>query len=248
MKYKTELKKLQADLVHLQKHVKEHGLKVVVLFEGRDAAGKGGVIKRITERLDPNHYRVVAKGKPTDEEEKQWYFQRWVKEMPREGEIVLFDRSWYTRAGVESVMGFASKEQVTSFLKDCPSFEKTLTRQGVIVIKYWLSITQKTQEQRFHQRLNDLTKQWKLSPMDLKSRDHWHDYTRAKERMFKRTHSKHCPWHIVDTNNKKQGRLAVIKHLLSVIPFERTEHEPKKLPHIYPCTEHNPEFDHLKVN
>lgn len=248
MKHKTQLKQLQAELVHLQKHVQKEGLKVVILFEGRDAAGKGSTIKRIVERLDPNHVRVVSKGVPTETEQKQWYFQRWVSELPREGEIVIFDRSWYTRAIVESVMGFATKQEVTDFLKNVPRFEKSLVKQGVIVIKYWLSITQTTQEQRFHRRLNDITKQWKLSPMDLASRGKWKDYTKAKERMLRRTHTKSCPWHIIDANNKKRCRLDTIRHILSLIPYTKTEHEPKRLPPIFPCKEKSEEFNKLLVS
>ncbi|GAM76263.1 UDP-galactose-lipid carrier transferase [Vibrio ishigakensis] len=225
--YKKELKKLQAELVQLQSYIIKHGLKVVILFEGRDSAGKGGSIKRIVDKLNPNHVRVVAKGKPTDAEEKQWYFQRWVKEMPSEGEIVLFDRSWYTRAGVESVMGFATQAQVSSFLEDCPAFEKSLVHQGVIVLKYWLSITHETQEQRFHERLNKITKRWKLSPMDLKSRSMWREYTKAKEIMFRETSTDHCPWYVVDNNCKRTGRLDLIRHILSQFDFERRSLRPR---------------------
>lgn len=248
MKYKKELRHLQSELTHLQRHVRENNLKVVILFEGRDAAGKGGMIRRIAECLNPNHVRVVAKGKPTSDEQKQWYFQRWVKEMPREGEIVLFDRSWYTRAGVESVMGFATKQEVTSFLNNVNRFEKMLIEQGVVVLKYWLSITQSTQETRFHRRLNTPTKQWKLSPMDLASRDKWDEYTKAKERMFRKSHTEHCPWNIVDTNNKKAGHLACISHILSQFKYEVKPHEPTKLPHIFPCMEYNTEFDGMRIN
>lgn len=245
--YKQELKTIQADMVQLQRHVRDKGLKVVILLEGRDSAGKGGVIKRMVQRLNPNYVRVVAKGKPTDAEEKQWYFQRWAREMPQEGEIVIFDRSWYSRAGVESVMEFATKRQVTSFLKDAPSFEKTLSRQGVIVIKYWLSITHKTQENRFHERLNDITKQWKLSKMDLESRTRWDEYTKAKERMFRKTSHKICPWNVVDANCKRQTRLTLMKHLVSQFTFERKEHEPKRLPHVFINNTHNKEFDALRI-
>ncbi|MGL6260003.1 polyphosphate kinase 2 [Vibrio sp. WXL103] len=247
--YKKTLKHLQAELVQLQAHIIKHGLKVVILFEGRDSAGKGGSIKRIVDKLNPNHVRVVAKGKPTDAEEKQWYFQRWVKEMPSEGEMVIFDRSWYTRAGVESVMGFATEAQVTSFLKDCPAFEKSLVRQGVIVLKYWLSITHATQEERFHERLNKITKRWKLSPMDLESRSQWLQYTDAKERMFRKTNTKHCPWFVVDNNCKKKGRIDLIRHILSQFDFERKSLEPKQLPpvEVNRC-QPNPEFTELRVN
>jgi len=246
--YKTELKKHQIELVHLQRHVREKGLKVVILFEGRDAAGKGGCIKRLTEKLNPNHVKVIARGKPTPDEEAQWYFQRWIKDLPAKGEIVIFDRSWYTRAGVESVMGFASKTEVNTFLNNVTRFEKMLVKEGIIVLKYWFSITQRTQEQRFHERLNDLTKQWKLSPMDLESRTRWDEYTKAKERMFRKSHTDACPWRIVDFNNKKRGRIDCFADILSAIPYESKSHEPKRLPHIFPSTEVSNEFDHLKVN
>ena len=230
--YKAELKALPGELCHLQRHIRKEGLRVVVILEGRDASGKGGVIKRLTEHLDPNHYRTVAKGKPTAEEDAQWYFQRWVSHLPRDGEIVFFDRSWYTRCLTESVMGFATKKEVTDFLNNVNRFEKMLHQQGVIVIKYWLSITQATQEQRFHQRLNDIRKMWKLSEMDLKSRYLWDEYTKAKERMFKRSCTEHSPWVIVDTNDKKQGRLDVIEDLLCRFEFEHIPYEPQTLPKI----------------
>ncbi len=207
-------------------------MRVVVLFEGRDAAGKGGMIRRITKRLDPNHYRVVAKGKPTDDENAQWYFQRWVKELPRDGEMVFFDRSWYTRCLVESVMNFSTPDQVTSFLNTVNRFERSLHSEGVIVIKYWLSINQETQEERFLQRLNDIRKQWKLSEMDLESRHRWKQYTKAKQRMFNRSHTERCPWHIVDTNDKRIGRLTTIQHLLSQFNYDRVDFEEKSLPEI----------------
>lgn len=232
MGYKKELNKLQAELCHLQHHIRNNNLRVVVLFEGRDAAGKGGAIRRITKRLDPNHYKVVAKGKPTEEENAQWYFQRWVKELPRDGEIIFLDRSWYTRCLVESVMGFSTKDQVSDFLNNVNRFERMLQSEGVIVIKYWLSIRQETQEVRFHQRLNDIRKQWKLSEMDLLSRSKWKEFTAAKQRMFKRSHTERCPWNIVDSNDKRVGRLTVMTHLLSLFDYSRLDLEPKTLPKI----------------
>lgn len=247
MKYKTGLKNLQAELVQMQRHVKDNGLKVLIIFEGRDASGKGGVISRITEKLDPNHVRVVAKGKPTEEELNQWYFARWVNEMPRAGEIVLLDRSWYNRAGVERVMGFATEQQVTEFLEFTPEFERSLKQQGIILIKYWLSISQRIQEQRFHERLNDPTKHWKLSPMDLESRYRWDEYTFAKEEMFKATHTEECPWFVVDTNNKKKGRLDCIRHILTIIPYARKEYEPRRLPPVE-VVERKLSFEALKIN
>jgi polyphosphate kinase 2 len=247
MKYKTELKKLQAELVQMQRHVKDNKLKVLIIFEGRDAAGKGGVISRITEKLNPNWVRVVSKSKPTEDELKQWYFERWIPDLPKEGEIVLFDRSWYNRAGVESVMGFATEEQVTEFLEFTPEFERSLVKQGIILIKYWLSITQRTQEQRFHERLNDPTKHWKLSPMDLESRYRWHEYTAAKERMFETTHTEDCPWYVIDTNNKKRGRLDCIKHILSIVPYNRKDYEPRRLPPIE-VAERQQSFEDLRIN
>jgi polyphosphate kinase 2 len=244
--YKKELKRIQHEMVQLQHHVKDKGLKVIVVLEGRDAAGKGGAIRKLTQRLNPNHYRVVAKGKPSPDEDKQWYFQRWVKEVPSEGQIVFFDRSWYTRAVVESVMGFATKSQVTSFLKDVPSFEKTLIRQGVIILKYWLSITQSTQEKRFHDRLNDITKQWKLSPMDLESRNKWDEYTTAKSRMLKRTSTSHCPWVIIDANNKDRTRIDLMTHIVSQFKFEHKELTPKTLPPVFINKGKDTSFDKLK--
>ncbi len=217
--YKKELMHLQRELVQLQQWVIREKKRVVILFEGRDAASKGSTIKRIIERLNPNHYRVVAKGKPTQEEEKKKYFTRWRRELPVEGELVIFDRSWYTRAGVESVMDFATEEEITKFYKDAKKFEKKLTDAGVIVIKFWLSITQATQELRFKARLRNDYKRWKLSPMDLASRTRFEDYTAAKDRMFKESNFKFSPWRIVNANNKKECRLDTITAILEAIPY-----------------------------
>lgn len=217
--YKKDLKILQRELVQLQQWVIRENKKVVILFEGRDSSGKGGTINRLIQKLNPNHYRVVAKGKPTTKENKEKYFTRWRRELPSKGEIVFLDRSWYTRAGVESVMAFASSEQVNKFYKDVKKFEKKLNDNGVILLKYWLSISQSTQEKRFKLRLGDDTKRWKLSPMDLASRTKWDEYTLAKERMFKETNFKFSPWIIVNGNNKRECRLSVIESILELIPY-----------------------------
>tara|TARA_R110000851_G_scaffold317339_1_gene480785 strand:+ start:15783 stop:16571 length:789 start_codon:yes stop_codon:yes gene_type:complete len=217
--YRKELDHLQRELVQMQQWVIRESKKVVILFEGRDAAGKGSTIKRIIERLNPNHYRVVAKGKPTPEETKQKYFTRWRRELPDEGEIAIFDRSWYTRAGVESVMGFATQEEITKYYSDVKKFEKKLTDEGYIVLKYWLSITQEVQEKRFQNRLEDDHKRWKLSEMDLASRVRFDEYTKAKDRMFKKTNFKSSPWTIVNANKKKECRLDVIESIINSIPY-----------------------------
>jgi len=224
--YGKELKKLQIELVKLQEWVKKEKAKVVVLFEGRDAAGKGGVIKRITEMLNPRICRVVALGVPTEKEKTQWYFQRFVQHLPAGGEIVLFDRSWYNRAGVEHVMGFCDKEEYTEFLRSCPEFEQMLIRSGIILIKYWFSISDEEQEIRFRERINNPAKRWKFSPMDLVSRKNWVKYSMAKDEMFKYTDTRQCPWFVVEGDKKKKARLNCIAHLLSKIPYE---YEPEKL-------------------
>lgn len=218
--YLTELERLQIELVKLQEWVKVKNLKVVVLFEGRDAAGKGGVIKRITQCLNPRICRVVALGTPTEREKSQWYFQRYVPHLPAAGEMVLFDRSWYNRAGVERVMGFCTREQHQEFLRSCPQFERMLVREGIILIKYWFSISDEVQEQRFQARLETPTKRWKLSPMDLESRQRWVEYSRAKDEMFDHTDIKQAPWYVVEADVKKRARLNCIRHLLSLIPYE----------------------------
>jgi len=231
-KYERELERLQTELVKLQEWIKHEGLRVVVLFEGRDAAGKGGAIKRIAESLNPRVCRIVALGTPTEREKTQWYFQRYVTQLPAAGEMVLFDRSWYNRAGVERVMGFCSEREYQEFMQSCPEFERMLIRSGIILIKYWFSVSDEEQERRFQDRMNKPTKRWKLSPMDLESRKHWADYSRAKDEMFAVTDTKQSPWHVVNAENKKTARLNVIHHLLSVIPYRDLTPEPLKLPRI----------------
>jgi len=228
--YLRELLRLQCELIKLQSWVQHTGRKIVVLFEGRDSAGKGGVIKRITQRLNPRVARVVALPAPSDREKTQWYFQRYVPHLPAGGEIVLFDRSWYNRAGVERVMGFASAEEVEQFFRDVPEFERMLVRSGVTLIKYWFSITDEEQQMRFLMRIHDPMKQWKLSPMDLQSRVRWEQYTKAKEDMFFRTNIPEAPWHIVEANDKKRARLNCIAHLLDQIPYQDVEHVDITLP------------------
>jgi polyphosphate kinase 2 len=228
--YEKELAKLQIELVKLQEWVKEKGLKVVVLFEGRDAAGKGGVIKRITQSLNPRIARVVALGTPTEKEKSQWFFQRYVAALPAAGEITLFDRSWYNRGGVERVMGFCTDEEYREFYRTCPEFERMLVRSGTILIKYWFSVSDEVQEKRFEARIEDPTKRWKLSPMDLKSREKWVEYSKAKDEMFKYTDLKQCPWYVVNADNKKKARLNCISHFLSLIPYKDLTPEPVELP------------------
>lgn len=228
--YEKELAKLQVELVKLQEWIRNEGLKVVVVFEGRDAAGKGGVIKRITQRLNPRVARVVALGTPTEREKTQWYFQRYVPHLPAAGEMVLFDRSWYNRAGVERVMGFCTDEEYREFMRSCPEFERMLVRSGIILIKYWFSVSDEEQEHRFQARLTDPTKRWKLSPMDLESRARWVEYSRAKDEMFKYTDIKQAPWFVVNADIKRHARLNCIHHLLSMIPYEDLTPERIKLP------------------
>jgi len=225
--YTEELARLHEELVKLQEWVRTRGLKVVVIFEGRDAAGKGGVIKRITQPLNPRVCRVVALAKPTERQKTQWYFQRYVEELPAAGEIVLFDRSWYNRAGVERVMGFCTEDEYREFLRSCPEFERMLVRSGIILIKYWFSVSDAEQEKRFEARAEDPTKHWKLSPMDLESRDRWMEYSRAKDEMFAFTDIKQAPWFVVDADNKRRARLNCINHLLSMIPYKDVT--PKKI-------------------
>ena len=228
--YFRELFRLQHELVRLQEWVRYQKLKVVVLFEGRDSAGKGGAIKRVIQRLNPRVARVVALPAPSDRERHQWYFQRYVAHLPTAGEMVLFDRSWYNRAGVERVMGFCSEDDVAEFFRSVPEFERMLVRSGIILLKYWFSITDEEQEFRFNMRINDPLKRWKLSPMDLESRLHWEDYTRAKEEMIARTHTEEAPWWIVDAVDKKRARLNFISHLLTQIPYGDVPQEPISLP------------------
>ena len=228
--YFRNLLRLQAELIKLQDWVSYHKEKVVVIFEGRDSAGKGGAIKRITQRLNPRVARVVALPAPSDREKTQWYFQRYVPHLPAGGEIVLFDRSWYNRAGVERVMGFATEPQVEQFFDDVPEFERMLVRSGIRLVKYWFSITDEEQQMRFLMRIHDPLKQWKLSPMDLQSRVRWESYTKAKEEMLERTSIPEAPWYIVPGNDKKRARLNCISHLLGLIPYTDIAHEPISLP------------------
>ena len=219
-RYEKELARLQIELAKLQAWVRHEGLKVVCVFEGRDAAGKGGVIKRITQSLNPRICRVVALGTPTDREKTQWYFQRYVAHLPAAGEIVLFDRSWYNRAGVERVMGFCTEAEYQEFLRSCPSFERMLIRSGILLFKYWFSVSDAEQERRFESRIHDRTKRWKLSPMDLESRARWVEYSMAKDMMFDHTDIKQAPWNVVKADNKKKARLNCISHLVNSIPYE----------------------------
>ena len=229
-RYSKELRRLQLELVKLQEWVRTRGLKVVVIFEGRDAAGKGGVIKRITESLNPRVCRVVALPAPTEREKTQWYFQRYAAHLPAAGEIVLFDRSWYNRAGVERVMGFCTDEEHAEFLRSVPEFERMLVRSGIILIKYWFSVSNKEQEQRFQARISDPTKRWKLSPMDLQSRERWVEFSKAKDEMFSFTDIKQAPWYVVNADNKLCARLNCIHHLLGMIPYEDLTPEQIVLP------------------
>ena len=228
--YEKELARLQEELIKLQEWIRHKGLKVVVIFEGRDAAGKGGVIKRITESLNPRVCRVVALPAPTEREKTQWYFQRYIAHLPAAGEMVLLDRSWYNRAGVERVMGFCTDEEYSEFLRSVPEFERMLVRSDITLIKYWFSVSDKEQEKRFQGRINDPTKRWKLSPMDLNSRARWVEYSKAKDEMFAHTDIKQAPWYVVNADNKMCARLNCIRHLLSLIPFEDLTPEPIVLP------------------
>jgi polyphosphate kinase 2 len=221
---------LEIELVKLQEWVKAKKLKVVVVFEGRDAAGKGGVIKTIAGCLNPRICRIVALGIPTEKEKNQWYFQRYVSELPAGGEIVLFDRSWYNRAGVEKVMGYCTYDEYEEFLRSCPEFERMLIRSGTILIKYWFSVSDHEQEKRFQDRIKDPTKRWKISPMDVESRDKWVEYSMAKDKMFSFTDTKQAPWYVVHADDKKRARLNTIEHLLSIIPYEDLTAKPFKLP------------------
>jgi len=231
--YFKELERLQLELVKLHEWVKSHDLRVVILFEGRDAAGKGGVIKRITQRLNPRICRVVALGVPTEKEKSQWYFQRYVAQLPSAGEIVLFDRSWYNRAGVEHVMGFCSEEEYWDFLRSCPRFEEMLIHSGIILIKYWFSVSDEEQENRFRERIEDPLKRWKFSEMDLESRSLWIEYSKAKDEMFSYTDTKISPWFVVNADDKRRARLNTIQHLLSLIPYKEIKHKKISLPSIH---------------
>lgn len=228
--YAQELSRLQIELAILQEWIKFKGLKVVVIFEGRDAAGKGGTIKRITQSLNPRICRVVALGTPTEREKTQWYFQRYVAQLPAAGEMVLFDRSWYNRAGVEHVMGFCTDEEYAEFMRSCPEFERMLIRSGIILIKYWFSVSDAEQERRFQNRINDPIRRWKLSPMDLQSRSRWVEYSKAKDEMFAHTDIKQAPWYVVNSDDKKRAHLNCITHLLSMIPYQEVAPPPIVLP------------------
>jgi polyphosphate kinase len=228
--YEKELQRLYIELVKLQNWIKKEKMKVVILFEGRDAAGKGGAIKRIVEPLNPRICRVVALGVPTEREKTQWYFQRYVQHLPAAGEMVLFDRSWYNRAGVERVMGYCTDDEYWEFLRSCPSFERMLIRSGIILIKYWFSVGEEEQEKRFRKRLNDPTRRWKISEMDIASRDKWVEYSKAKDEMFSYTDTKQSPWFVVDSDDKLRARLNCIRHLLSLIDYKDEEPEIIELP------------------
>jgi polyphosphate kinase 2 len=228
--YDKRMQHLQRELVKLQEWVRHEQLKVCVLFEGRDAAGKGGTIKRIVERTNPRVVRVAALGTPTEKEKSQWYFQRYVEHLPSGGEIVLFDRSWYNRAGVEHVMGFCTDDEYQAFLRDCPLFERTLIRSGLTLVKYWLSVSDDEQERRFQQRIKNPHKRWKLSTIDLEARAHWVDYSEAKDQMFTYSDIREAPWHVVETDNKRAAHLNLISHLLTLIPYETVPHRGIKLP------------------
>ncbi|HVY79294.1 MAG TPA: polyphosphate kinase 2 [Solirubrobacterales bacterium] len=228
--YEKELARLQVELVRLQEWIVHAGLRVAVLFEGRDTAGKGGVIKRIAERTNPRVVRIVALGKPTERERSQWYFQRYVAQLPAAGEMVLFDRSWYNRAGVERVMGFCSEEEYQEFMRSTPSFERMLMRSGLTLIKYWLSVSDEEQERRFAARLTDPAKRWKLSPVDVEARARWVDYAEAKDQMFARTDTADSPWFVVEADDKRTARLNLISHLLEQIPYETVLPEKIELP------------------
>jgi polyphosphate kinase 2 len=228
--YQREMATLQVELVKLQQWIKHAGLKVVIVFEGRDAAGKGGAIKTIMLRLNPRYARVAALAAPTERERTEWYFQRYVAHLPAAGEMVLFDRSWYNRAGVERVMGFCTEAEYQEFLRSCPEFERMLIRSGTILIKYWFSVSDAEQERRFQSRIDDPTKRWKLSPMDLESRARWVEYSKAKDTMFAHTDIEQAPWYVVNADNKKRARLNVIHHLLSLIPYEDLTPEAIVLP------------------
>ena len=228
--FEKEMEMLQVELVKLQEWVKATGAKICVLFEGRDTAGKGGVIKRITERVSPRVFRVVALGTPTDREKSQMYFQRYIPYLPAAGEVVLFDRSWYNRAGVERVMGFATKEQVETFLKFTPLVERAIIGSGTILIKYWLEVDMDEQAKRFQERDKDYRKVWKLSPMDVQAQARWYDYSRARDAMFVATDTPECPWYVVPSNDQRRARLNSIMHFLSLIPYEEVPREPIKFP------------------
>jgi polyphosphate kinase 2 len=229
-KYEKELRRLQAELCKLQDWVKYKGLRVIIVFEGRDAAGKGGAIRAITERVSPRVFRLVALPAPSDREKSQMYMQRYMAHFPGAGEIVIFDRSWYNRAGVERVMGFCTDEQYKAFLQLCPTVEKYIVDAGILLIKYWLEVGKKEQQRRFDARLKDALRQWKLSPMDLESFRRWYEYSRARDKMLKATDTKHAPWHLIRSDDKRRARLNCISHLLGLIPYKKAPREKVKLP------------------
>ena len=228
--YETELNRLQAELVKMQEWVRSEGARIVVIFEGRDAAGKGSTIKRVTEYLNPRVGRIVALPAPTERERTQWYFQRYTSHLPAAGELALFDRSWYNRAGVERVMGFCSREEYSRFLHQCPVFERLLVEDGVLLRKYWFSVSDEEQQHRFRSRLDDPMRRWKLSPMDLESISRWEDYSRAKDDMFVHTDIPEAPWHVVESDDKRRARINMIAHLLSTIPYHDVKLAPLRLP------------------
>jgi polyphosphate kinase 2 len=236
--YEKEIARLQVELVKQQEYIRAEGLRVLVIFEGRDAAGKGGAIQRITESLNPRAARVVALAAPTEREKTQWYFQRYVAHLPAAGEMVLLDRSWYNRAGVERVMGFCTDEEYEEFLRSCPEFERMLVRSGITVLKYWFSVSDTEQEKRFQARLHDPTKRWKLSPMDLEARNRWVEFSKAKDAMFAATDIPEAPWWVVEADVKKRARINVITHLLDQVPYEDLTPEPPQLPPRPPVDEH----------
>ena len=228
--YAKELRRLQVELVALQEWIVHRGLRVVVLFEGRDTAGKGGVIRRISERTNPRVLRTVALGMPSDREKTQWYFQRYIAQLPAAGEMVLFDRSWYNRAGVERVMGFCTDDEYEEFMRTCPQFERIIQRSGIHLVKYWLSVSDEEQERRFEARRKDPAKHWKLSPVDIEARARWVDYAEAKDRMFAYTDTKESPWFVVEADDKRTARLNLISHLLEQVPYEPVDHDRIKFP------------------
>jgi polyphosphate kinase 2 len=241
-KYEEHLEKLAIELVEMQRWQVHRGQRIVVLFEGRDAAGKGGVIKAISEYLDTRHYRIVALSKPTEKEATQWYYQRYIEHLPSAGEIVLFDRSWYNRAGVEHVMGFCSDAQYKRFLEECPVFERGLVNDGILLFKYWLAVDQKEQEERFADRAENPLKRWKISPVDIAARDLYRAYGDARDVMFKHTHADYAPWHVVDFNDQRRGRLNLIRHLLDHLPDRKIPVKPLKLPKL----KHKPGVEKLR--
>ena len=228
--YQKELRRLQVELLQLEEWIQDQKLRVVVIFEGRDTAGKGGMIKRIMALLNPRFVRVVALPAPTERERTEWYFQRYVGHLPSAGEMVLFDRSWYNRAGVERVMGFCTDDEYDEFMRTCPQFERMLVRSGIVLIKYWLSVSDDEQERRFLARINDSSKRWKLSPMDLQARARWVDYSEAKDQMFAYTDIKEAPWYVIETDNKRSAHLNLLSHLLSLIPYKSVPQQHIELP------------------